>query len=119
MGLDVGVLGAEERERAVDGQLLDLVDEAAAAVVAGAGIALGVFVGQGAAHGLQHGGADEVLRGDQLDIIALALQLVHDGRVDGGILVFDMFKAHGGHLLVYSFNLFHSIRRKEKVKDSF
>ena len=47
MGLDVGVLGAEERERAVDGQLLDLVDEAAAAVVAGAGIALGVFVGQG------------------------------------------------------------------------
>ena len=47
MRLDVGVFGPEERDRAVDGQLLDLVDEAAAAVVAGAGIALGVFVGQG------------------------------------------------------------------------
>jgi len=31
--LDVGVLGAEERLGAIDGQLLDLVDHLAAAVV--------------------------------------------------------------------------------------
>ena len=44
--LHVGVLGAEERRRAVPRQLLDLVDDLAAAVVALAGIALGVlFVG--------------------------------------------------------------------------
>ena len=44
--LDVGVLGAEQRLRAVDRELLDDVDELAAAVVALARIALGVLVGQ-------------------------------------------------------------------------
>ena len=42
--LDVRVLGAEQRLRAVDRELLDLVDDLAAAVVAAAGIALGVLV---------------------------------------------------------------------------
>ena len=44
--LDVRVLGAEQRLRAVDRELLDHVDELAAAVVALARIALGVLVGQ-------------------------------------------------------------------------
>ena len=42
--LDVRVLGAEQLLRAVDRELLDLVDELAAAVVAAPGIALGVLV---------------------------------------------------------------------------
>ena len=46
VGLHVGVLGAEQLLDAVDGQLLDDVDVLAAAVVALAGIALGVLVGE-------------------------------------------------------------------------
>ena len=65
--LHVGVLGAEELLGAVDGQRLGDVDELAAAVVALAGVALGVLVGQHRAGRLQHGLADEVLRGDQLE----------------------------------------------------
>ena len=53
VGLDVRVLGAEERLRAVDRELLDLVDDLAAAVVALARIALGVLVGRHGADGLE------------------------------------------------------------------
>ena len=59
--LDVRVLGAEQRLRAVDRELLDHVDELAAAVVALARIALGVLVGQDPALTLQHGLGHEVL----------------------------------------------------------
>jgi len=53
--LDVGVLGAEELLGALDGELLDLVDEFAAAVPALGRVALGVLVGEHAALGLHHG----------------------------------------------------------------
>jgi hypothetical protein len=43
--LDVRVLGAEQLLRAVDRELLDLVDDLAAAVVATTRIALGLLVG--------------------------------------------------------------------------
>ena len=43
--LDVGVLAAEQRLRALDRERLDHVDVLAAAVVALAGVALGVLVG--------------------------------------------------------------------------
>ena len=46
VGLHVGVLGAEQLLHAVDRQLLDDVDVLAAAVVALAGVALGVLVGE-------------------------------------------------------------------------
>ena len=56
---------------ALDGQALDDVDELAAAVVAAAGIALGVLVGQHRALGGQDGGAGVVLRGDHLQAVLL------------------------------------------------
>ena len=80
--LDVGVLGAEERLRAIDRQLLDDVDVLAAAVVALAGIALGVLVGQHAALALEDRLRDEVLRGDHLERALLALELVLEGVGD-------------------------------------
>ena len=67
---------------AVDGELLGLVDVLAAAVVAPAGIALGVFVGQHRALRLEHGARDDVLRGDQLDLLLLAVQLALERRID-------------------------------------
>ena len=52
--LDVRVLGAEQLLRAVARELLDLVDDLAAAVVALAGIALGVLVRRHRADRLEH-----------------------------------------------------------------
>ena len=77
--LDVGVLGAEQRLRAVDRQLLDHVDELAAAVVALARVALGVLVGQHRALTLEDRLRHEVLRSDHLQRALLALDLVADG----------------------------------------
>ena len=73
--LHVGERAVEQLAGAVDGELLGLVDVLAAAVVAPAGIALGVFVGQHRARRLEHRARDDVLRGDQLDLLALAVQL--------------------------------------------
>ncbi len=79
--LDVGMRRAEERQRAVPGQGLGLVDFLAAAVVALPGIALGVLVGEDRSHRLEHRRAREVLRGDHLQGLALALELaLEDGR---------------------------------------
>ena len=86
--LHVRVLGAEERLRPVDRELLDLVDDLAAAVVAAARVTLGVLVRRHAPDRLEHGRPGEVLRGDQLDRPALALELAPDQldevRVDVG-----------------------------------
>ena len=76
--LHVGVLGAEERGGPVAGQVLDLVDDLVAAVVAPARVALGVLVGQHRARGGQHGRRGEVLRGDQLQRRLLAVELLAD-----------------------------------------
>ena len=95
--LDVRVLGAEQLLGAVDRRLLDLVDDLAAAVVALAGIALGVLVRRHGADRLEDRRPGEVLGGDQLDLAALALELaaeqLRDRRVDlrepGGLQVLD------------------------------
>ncbi|MNG84276.1 hypothetical protein D3C79_430110 [compost metagenome] len=71
--LNVGVVGAEQLLGALDGQRLDLVYVLAATVVALARVAFGVLVGQAAALGLHDALAGVVLRGDQLDVIFLAL----------------------------------------------
>ena len=83
--LDVGVLGAEELLGALDRQPLDHVDELAAAVVAAAGVALGVLVGEHAARRFEHRAADEVLRGDELEPFVLPSALVGDGGRNLGI----------------------------------
>src|SRR5207237_8262807 len=74
--LDVRMLGAEELLRAVDRELLDLIDEVAAAVVAPPGVALGVLVGRRRPDRLEDRRPREVLRRDQLDLTALPLQLL-------------------------------------------
>ncbi len=83
--LHVGVLGAEQRLGAVDRELLGDVDPLAAAVVAPAGVALGVLVRQHRALALEHGARDEVLRGDHLERALLALELAAQRLGDLGI----------------------------------
>ena len=80
--LHVGVLGAEQRLRARDGEALDHVHELAAAVVAAARIAFGVLVGEHRAGRFENRAADEVFRGDQLEAIALPVQFVAHGFGD-------------------------------------
>ena len=83
--LDVGVLGAEQRLGAVDRQLLGDVDELAAAVVALAGIALGVLVVQDRALALEHRHRGEVLRRDHLERALLTVELERQHLGDLGI----------------------------------
>ena len=78
MGLHIGVLGAKEFFGAVDGQLLDDIDVFTAAIPALFRITFGVFVGQHRALSFHHGRAGEVLAGNQLDILLLALAFVVD-----------------------------------------
>ena len=70
---------------AIDRELLDLVDDFAAAVVALARQPLGVLVGERRAHRLHHGRRHEVLAGDQLDAIVLTDDLRLDQRRDLGV----------------------------------
>src|SRR6185503_1104712 len=94
--LDVRVLGAEQLLRTVDRRLLDLVDDLAAAVVAPPGVALGVLVGRHRPDGLEDRGPGEVLGGDQLDLAALALELLAEQLRD---LRVDLGQARGAEVL--------------------
>ena len=67
MGLNVGMLGPEQRLGAVNRELLGFIREFAAAVIALSGVALGVLVGEDRAHGFKDGFRNKVLRGDKLD----------------------------------------------------
>ena len=85
VGLHVGILGAVEAAETLDGQRLDLVDNLAAAVVAGGGIALGILVREDRAHGLHDLIADEVLRSDEFDAAHLTAALGGDQIENLGI----------------------------------
>ena len=85
MRLDVGETAAEQLLGALDRQRLDRVGRRAALVIAAAGIAFGIFVGQHRALRLEHRLADDILRRDQLDLGLLAAQLVADPVLDRGV----------------------------------
>ncbi len=89
VGLDVGVVGAEEFLGPIDRQLLDDVHVLAAAVVALAGVAFGVLIGEHRALRLEHPGAGVVLGGDELDVLLLAAPLARQGARQLGIEAFD------------------------------
>ena len=77
--LYVGVLRAEELFRPLNGQVFHLVHALAAAIVALAGITLGVFIGENRSHGRHDSRRDQILRGDQFNISSLAGQLFLHG----------------------------------------
>ena len=78
VGLHVGVVGPEQLAGPAPGQVLHLVHHHVAAVVAAAGVALAVLVGEHRAGGGHDGRAGEVLRGDELDGGVLAALLPAD-----------------------------------------
>ncbi len=95
MGLDVGELGAEQLLGPIDGQLLHLVDDLTAFVIATTRIALGVLVGEHRARCRHDRRGGEVLRGDQVDVAVLAFQVFADQSGDRRIDLFD--GVHGDH----------------------
>src|SRR5439155_2144049 len=87
---------AEQLLRAVDRELLDLVHDLAAAVVAPPGVALRVLVRRRRADRLEHRGPREVLRRDQLDLAALAFGLALEERGDVRV---DVGQPGGGEVV--------------------
>ena len=83
--LYVRVLRAEELLAPRDRQLLGHVDPFAAAVVAAPRVPLGILVRQDRPLRLQHGARGEVLAGDQLQRVVLAIRLATDRLVDLGV----------------------------------
>ena len=79
VGLHVGKLRAEELAGPLNGQVLHDVHALAAAVVPLAGVAFRILVGEHAARRGQYRLGHDVLRGDQFDVVALALILLPDG----------------------------------------
>ena len=86
VGLDVDVFGTPEFLGAVDGELFDVVSVLTARIIALAGIAFGVLVGQRAALGFENSLTDVVLAGDHRQRPFLpgifAFEGVCDRRVD-------------------------------------
>lgn len=80
---------AEELLRTRDRELFDDVNVLAAAVVAAAGVALGVLVGEHRPLRREHRGRGVVFAGDQLDVRFLTGALRFNGGEDLGVLRFD------------------------------
>ncbi len=76
VGLHVDVLGAEKLLGAIPSQILDHIGILTAAVIALGGIALGVLVGEDRPDSLEHGLADEILRGNHFQAFVLAADFV-------------------------------------------
>jgi hypothetical protein len=73
--LDVGETTSEKLRNPFNGQRFRHVNILAAAIVAPARQAFGIFVGEDRALRFQHRAADVVFGGDQLDIVALTAEL--------------------------------------------
>ena len=100
MGLHIGVFRTKQAAGAVAGNVLHHVDIFAAAVVALARVTFRIFVREDAAHGGHHGGRNKVFGSDQLQIAALAAQLVCHGGADLRICAADKAdRVH--HILIH------------------
>ena len=92
--LDVRVLGSEKLLGARDGEAFDDIHIFATAVVAAAGIALGVFVGEDRSGRFEDRSAGVVLGGDQFESVELPSPLVLDGLKKFGKT--GLQRGHGG-----------------------
>ena len=94
VGLYVGVLGTEQLLGALTGDVFHHVHGIAAAVVALARIALGVLVGEDGAGGKQSSLGNDVLGGDQFNVVGLPLELFLAGGIYFGIKLGEFIKKH-------------------------
>ena len=91
MGLNIGVLCAEQTAGALNGDVLHHINALTAAVVAVCGITLGVFVGKRGAHSQHNGLGNKILAGDKLKSALFACVLGGNGVPYLGVVVFQKF----------------------------
>ena len=84
IGLHIREPAIEQPAGALDREVLGDIDELAAAVVAPAGIAFRVFVGEHRALRLEHRPRDDVFRRDEFDPVALPAELDSMARAISG-----------------------------------
>src|SRR5437588_12731381 len=72
MRLHISETAPEQTARPLDRKALGNIDELTATVIALSRQTLGVFVSKDGTLRLKHGAADDVLRGDEFDVVALA-----------------------------------------------
>ncbi len=87
--LNVGKFGAEELLGAFDGQFFHDVDILAAAIIALARIAFGIFVGEDGTLRFENSARNDVFRGNQLDFMALTTEFVADCSENLGIDILE------------------------------
>jgi hypothetical protein len=80
MGLHVDELATEQLLGPADRQVLDQINEFATAIIAAARIAFCVFVRQDGALRLHGRKGDDIFRGDQFDLVLLAMEFLTDCR---------------------------------------
>ena len=84
MRLHIGELAVEQLLRALDGEFFRDVDHLAAAVIALAGVAFRIFVGEDGPCGFEHGLRHVVLGRDQLDLVMLTEKLtIQNAAISG------------------------------------
>jgi hypothetical protein len=82
MRLHIREFAGEHLLRTLNGQLFGHIDRVAAAVIALAGIAFRIFVGEHGAGRFQYRARDVILRSDQFDLVLLARELIGQDRGD-------------------------------------
>src|SRR5690349_10842810 len=94
MSLHVGVIRVEQFLHAIYCQLLDLIYELTATVIALARQSLGVLVGERRPHRFEHRLRHEVLAGDQLETVSLTIDFAVDQPRNLGITLGEMTFRH-------------------------
>src|SRR5690242_3668412 len=90
MRLHVRVIGIEQLLHTIDRELLYLIDDFAAAVIALSRKTFRVFVGERSAHRFEHRLRHEILTRDQLEAVALPIDLLIDEPCDIRIRLSDV-----------------------------
>ena len=108
MWLHIDESSTKQLFRTLDGKCLDNVDMLAATIIAAAGIALGIFVGQNRALRLENTGADDVLGCNHLDLVLLADQLMPDCRCQFRIGIRQRGREEAVHYVLFS-DVVHSL----------
>ena len=105
VGLYIDIFYTKELLGAVNSQLLGYIDEFAAAVVALAGVTFGILVGENTALCFHNSLGYDVLRGDKLQLGALAAQLVFDSLSYGRVNFFQFVH----HCHCFSLQIFQKL----------
>ena len=107
MRLHVGMIAPENFFESVAREVLHDVDKFTAAVIALAGIALRILVGEVAPHRRHNGGRDDIFARDEFEISSLAREFLLHRLADFGVGISDSGKID--HAFLPFLNVFFSI----------